>query len=68
MPDNSGNWGKYLGLGLEVAVSVAVGALIGYWADTRLGCSPWGLLTGCLLGLASGMYTLLKVALRANKD
>lgn len=68
MPQDQGNWGRYAGLGLEVGVGVALGALVGAWFDKRLGCSPWGVVVGCMVGLAAGMYLLLKEALKANKD
>jgi ATP synthase protein I len=68
MPDDESNSGRYLGLGLEVAVGTGLGAAVGFWIDKRFSISPWGLIIGCVLGLAAGMYLLLKEALRANKD
>jgi F0F1-type ATP synthase assembly protein I len=61
-------WGPYLGLGLEMAVGVGLGYLVGWWLDKKFGWSPWGATTGSLLGLAAGMYMLIKEALRMNKD
>ncbi len=68
MPDDDANWGRYLGLGLEVAVGTALGAVVGIWLDRRFDWSPWGVMVGSLVGLTAGMYLLLKEALRANKD
>jgi F0F1-type ATP synthase assembly protein I len=62
------NWGHFLGLGLNVAVGVGLGALIGWWLDKRYGWSPKGMTIGALVGLAGGMYLLLKEAMKANKD
>ncbi|HYE18833.1 MAG TPA: AtpZ/AtpI family protein [Tepidisphaeraceae bacterium] len=67
-PDSDTNWGKYLGMGLEVAVGVILGYLVGNWLDQRNGWSPWGVIVGTMLGIAAGMYMLIKEAIRMNKD
>jgi ATP synthase protein I len=66
--DQGPNWGKYLTSGVEVAVGVALGTVVGMYADRKFGSSPWGLLIGLLLGCAGGMYLLIKEALKMNKD
>ena len=66
-PDNP-NWGRYLGLGLEMAIGVGLGLIVGQWLDKRFGWTPWGMLIGVFAGLAGGMYLLIKEAIRANKD
>ena len=71
MPDGSNQnpqWGKFLGLGLEMAVGVGLGCVIGYWLDNKYGWAPWGMTIGAMLGLAGGMYLLIKQALQMNKD
>jgi F0F1-type ATP synthase assembly protein I len=65
--DNN-NWGRYFGIGLEVAVGVSLGFLIGWWLDSRFGWEPWGTVVGAMLGLAGGLYLLLKEAMRMSKD
>ena len=65
--DDDLRWGRFLGLGMEVAVGVALGVLAGWWLDRRFGWSPWGLIIGAMVGLAAGMYLLLKEALRGNR-
>ena len=50
------------------AVGVVLGYLVGRWFDRRYHADPWGVLVGTLLGLASGMYLLIKDAIRINKD
>jgi F0F1-type ATP synthase assembly protein I len=62
------NWGRFLGIGLEVAIGVTLGFLAGWWLDRRFGWTPWATVAGALLGLAGGLYLLLKEALRMNKD
>ena len=66
--DPEQNWGRYVGIGLEMAVGVALGAGAGWWLDKRYGWAPWGTLVGTMLGVAAGMYLLIKDAIRINKD
>ncbi len=61
-------WGKYLGLGLEMAVGAAVGFVVGRWLDHKFGWTPRGTLTGLMLGIGGGMYLLIREAIKANKD
>ena len=65
MPDSDdrSQWGQYMGLGLEMAAGVGLGVFVGWWLDGRYGWSPWGTVIGSMLGLAGGMYLLIKQAL-----
>lgn len=49
-------------VGFEFAIGVLLMTLGGWWLDSRLGTEPWLLVTGALLGAASGMYRLVRVA------
>ena len=49
-------------------LGVSLGYFVGNWFDRHHGTAPWGLLVGVMLGLASGMYLLIKDAIRMNKD
>ena len=62
------NWGQYVGYGLQMAVGVGLGVVVGNWLDKRYHWAPWGLLVGSGLGLASGMYMLIRDGMRINKD
>jgi ATP synthase protein I len=66
--DQDTGWGKYLGIGLEMAVGVGLGYLVGAWLDRRQGWSPWGVVIGTLVGMAAGMYLLIKEAMRINRN
>jgi F0F1-type ATP synthase assembly protein I len=69
MPDDSdSNWGRYLGIGLEIAVGVLLGYFVGAWLDRRYGWKGYGTLGGVMIGIAAGMYLLIKDAIRINKD
>lgn len=52
------------GAGVEVAGGILLFAGLGYLVDRWLGTWPWGLTTGCLLGLAGGMYLVIQTARR----
>ncbi len=56
------------GLGMEVAAQVAAGALLGWLFDRWQGTSPNGLLVGAVIGIAVGMWHLIKGALKLNKE
>ena len=66
--DDDQNWGRYLGIGLEMAVGVALGFFVGSWLDKRYAWHGYGTLGGVMIGLAAGMYLLIKDAIRINKD
>lgn len=68
MAREQSNWGQFLTLGFETAVGVALGYFVGHWLDRKFGWDPWGTLVGAMLGMAAGMYLLIKEALRMNKD
>ena len=59
---------KWLGPVALVLAGVGLGVLVGNWLDRKFGWEPWGLLACTLLGLAGGMYLLIKDAIRMNKD
>ena len=55
-------------VGLQVAIGVGLGYLVGWWLDKKFGWSPKGVVTGSMIGLAGGLYLLIKDAIRINKD
>ena len=68
MPKGDQNWGQLAGIGLQMAVGVCLGVVVGHWLDKRFAWEPWGTVIGASLGLAAGMYLLIKDAIRINKD
>jgi ATP synthase protein I len=48
--------------------SIAVGLFFGYYLDRWLGTAPWLLLTLTLLGVASGLISLLRAIKKDFKD
>ena len=66
--DEDPGWGRHLGAGLQILVGVVLGYFVGTWLDRKYGWSPWGVFAGTMVGLAAGMYLLIKDAIRMNKD
>ncbi len=66
-PESGGRWQGLAGIGFELVGAVVGLTLIGYWWDRHFGSSPWGLLTGAILGLIGGMYNLIRQSLSAFK-
>jgi len=50
-------------IGLQLGISVALGAGAGHWADGKLGSGPWLL----LLGLAFGSFAGFRAVFRASE-
>ena len=67
-PNNYPNWGKLAAIGLEVAVGVGLGVIVGTWIDRKYKTDPWGLMICTGLGFVAGMYLLFKEAMAINKN
>lgn len=58
----------YMGLGTELAASVAGTLLLGYFLDQHFKTSPWLLLVGATVGLIGGFYNFIKQVRRLGKS
>jgi F0F1-type ATP synthase assembly protein I len=58
---------RYFFAGTQLAVTVVVCTAIGYWVDKRMGWSPWGLITGSLIGIILGMLGFLEAYDQNNR-
>lgn len=65
-PDSQ--WGKVAGLGLEMAVGVGLGYVVGHWLDVRYNWNSRATIIGTCLGIAGGLYLVIKQAIQLNKD
>ena len=65
----SGIWkdAKYAGVGIEFGISIAIGYVIGDWVQDRWDFEPWGMFGGVLLGFASGLRRLIRIAEAESK-
>jgi len=54
----------YLGIGMNLALTLLLGLGIGYWADRKLGTEPAFFLGGGVLGLSAALYEFFKTVSR----
>jgi F0F1-type ATP synthase assembly protein I len=60
-------WIKYSTLGLEMAVTIGIGAGLGYWADSHFNSpKPYYTILGCLIFLAIALFRVIKVFLKKD--
>ena len=59
---------KMSGLGMEVAAQVAAGAMLGWLYDRWRGTGSTGLLVGAVAGIAVGLWSLVRGALKLNRE
>jgi F0F1-type ATP synthase assembly protein I len=65
------NWkglGTYGTVGLELALSILFGLLVGNWADKKLGTHGWLALIGFFFGLAAGARSLYRVVQQSKRQ
>lgn len=71
-PDKPGSqaslpsWGAFASMGMTMAVCVAIGLLLGLWADSALGTSPLFLFLGLLVGCAVAVAAVVKLVRRSS--
>ncbi|MBX2990739.1 MAG: AtpZ/AtpI family protein [Bacteroidetes bacterium] len=61
------DFGPFLTLGLQLAISVVVFLFIGYWLDGKFGTSPWCTIGGAFLGAAGGLIKFIREALALGR-
>lgn len=54
-------------IGLELGLSVAIGLLVGWWLDQRLGTQPWLMLLWLVFGLIAGFRGIFRAIRRADR-
>ena len=59
---------KYSVVGIELAVSVAVGGGIGYFLDSKLGTEPWMFILWIFFGLVAGFRSLFRMSKQYLKE
>jgi F0F1-type ATP synthase assembly protein I len=58
---NRAHWQSSLYAGLQLALTVLIFFLIGFWADKRWHTIPWFALVGFGMGLAIGLTNFIKL-------
>lgn len=60
---------QYLGLGAEIAASIAIPLFLGYFADSYFGTSPWLTLAGIVAGITLFIIDVIHISNRLrSKD
>ena len=68
MPDGQQSGVRFLGLGIEFAVTIVGLSLAGLWLDRRFGFGPWGVISGLFAGLIVATYHLIRTVTAAARD
>ncbi len=59
---------EYLGLGAEIAASLAIPMIAGFYLDQYFESSPYGILGGVFIGLILFFMTILRIAKRLGSN
>lgn len=59
---------QYIGIGLQLAVTILLGLFSGYFIDRKFGTVPWFTLTGTALGLGIAFFNLITGFKNKNSD
>ncbi|MGN8224072.1 AtpZ/AtpI family protein [Gracilimonas sp. BCB1] len=65
LPDK---YAEYVGLGLEIAVSMALPIVGGYYLDQYFELTPWLTLTGVLVGMVNFGLMIARIAKKLNQQ
>ena len=60
-------YGPYLGLGLQLAVTVAAMVFLGIWLDKKFSSSPILTIVCSFLGIFAALYNFIKTVLKSGK-
>ena len=60
--------GRYSSVGIEMAASLALGAIGGGWLDRRFGTGPWLQTVGIGLGVVMAIQSVVRVVRRYQAD
>ena len=59
--------GPYVGLGMQLAITVTVMVFLGIWLDGIFNLDPVLTIIFAFLGVFAGLYNFIKSVLKANK-
>ncbi len=57
----------YLGLGLQLAITITAMSLLGVWLDGKFNMSPILTITFSFFGIFAGMYNFIKSVTKSEK-
>jgi len=56
------------GASFEAVLSIVIAIGIGYWAETRWGFAPWGVIVGAVLGFGAFVLRLVRLGAEINAE
>lgn len=56
------------GMGFDLAASVGVGMLLGWWIDRRFETGPWGTIICASMGIVGGLLNFVRAGQRAARE
>jgi len=59
--------GPYLGLGMQLAITVTVMVFLGIWLDKKFDLSPVLTIVFASIGVSAGMYNFIKSVIKSGK-
>jgi ATP synthase protein I len=59
---------KYGAIGIEFAIAIGIGFLVGRWLDEKAGTEPYLMVLFVILGAAAGIKALVRVARKIDLD
>jgi len=59
--------GPYLGLGMQLAITVTVMVFLGIWLDKKFDLSPVLTIVFASIGVSAGMYNFIKSVINSGK-
>jgi F0F1-type ATP synthase assembly protein I len=58
----------YLNLGWQLAITISLMALLGWWLDGQLDAKPWFIIICSVFGIIAAMYSFIRTVLNLNKE
>ncbi|OGR87610.1 MAG: hypothetical protein A3A86_08065 [Elusimicrobia bacterium RIFCSPLOWO2_01_FULL_60_11] len=62
------NYAKYIGVGLQLAVTLLAGVFLGYFLDRKFQTLPFCTLGGSALGFLAGFYGFMRQINKKNDE
>ncbi|HEX4600573.1 MAG TPA: AtpZ/AtpI family protein [Gemmatimonadales bacterium] len=59
---------RYAGLGVQLAVTILLGVVLGQWVDRKVGTDGVFTILGALLGFGGTLYSLIRELSQVDKD
>lgn len=57
----------YLHLGWQLAITILLFTLGGWWLDGKLDSAPWATLAGATLGISAGLFAFIRATIQVEE-